>query len=684
VAEAEDVILHAAAHATALARPLWRRHRPPSEPPGLALADVSRRLGVLILACFGRCWPLIPSDPEAVPSWLARRLRGLPPWADHTCPQPFSDGVSIFLPRHLAICGDEAAGGELLRLMAFMLAARLERGSLLHCPSPVIVRDLFWAADGVVVEGHLAQEFPSLTGSIAAARRSALACRPSLDALKWRERAVEVAVRRLLEAPPGGLYAAFPDAPSDPAAADLAHWAVRVAAQPPFHGQGVYRGLAPVLHWGRPRPDLLRPSASGGRGVRGRWGQQPAVRSRRLPQRVEARSIDDEEGRQGPFLIPHGDSQQSVEDLAGLRRPSDQGEEPDLEALAEELARLGQVVRVASEATVHDILELEGVRWQRIQSHSVRGAVDEVGLMYPEWDHRLSLYRQGHCLVCETAAALGDAQWSAEMLRQHNALIRDIRRRFEALRPKRLRDTRQLDGDDLDVDAYVDDFAARRAGLTPTDRLYLTDRPRRRDVSVAFLIDASGSTDAWVSGERRVLDIEKQAALVFCEALEALGDRYAIYAFASLGARDVRVQRLKAFAEHYGETVRRRIAGLHGETYTRLGVAIRHLTACLARQPARLRLLFLLSDGKPNDEDAYEGIYGIEDTRQAVAEARLQGVHLFCLTIDRQGSMYLPRMFGPHGYTILWEVTQLPQRLPEIYRRITTARTVGGPHLNAL
>jgi nitric oxide reductase NorD protein len=206
----------------------------------------------------------------------------------------------------------------------------------------------------------------------------------------------------------------------------------------------------------------------------------------------------------------------------------------------------------------------------------------------------------------------------------------------------------------------------------PTDRLYLTDRPRRRDVSVAFLLDASGSTDAWVSGGRRVLDIEKEATLVFCEALDALGDRYAIYAFAGRGARDVRAQRVKGFPEGYGEPVRRRIAGLHGEAFTRLGAPIRHLTARLARQRARLRLLFLLSDGKPNDEDDYAGAYGIEDTRQAVAEARLQGIRLFCLTIDRQGSLYLARMFGPHGYTTLWEVTQLPQRLPEIYRRLTT------------
>jgi nitric oxide reductase NorD protein len=350
----------------------------------------------------------------------------------------------------------------------------------------------------------------------------------------------------------------------------------------------------------------------------------------------------------------------------------DQGQEPDLEALAEELARLGRAPRIASDATVHEILEVEGARQRQAGSHS--GAEAAAGLAYPEWDYRVGAYRHGCCVLREVPAPPGDTQWASRILRAHHPLIHHIRRHFAALRPKRRRHTRQLDGHNLDLDAYVDDFAARRAGRTPTDRLYLTERPHQRDVSVAFLIDASGSTDAWVSRGRCVLDIEKEATLVFCEALEALGDRYAIYAFAGHGAGDVRVLRVKGFADSYGEPVRGRIAGLHGETFTRLGAPIRHLTALLARQRTRLRLLFLLSDGKPNDEDEYGGAYGIEDTRQAVAEARVQGVNLFCLTVDRQGSLYLPRMFGPHGYTILWDITQLPQRLPDIYRRITMVR----------
>jgi nitric oxide reductase NorD protein len=639
--------------------------------------DVSRRLDWLLYACLGRTWPLIPTDPDAVPTWLATRLRKLPPWARDGGAQAFTDGVQIFLPRRLDVFGDAAGDSDLLRLVALTLAARLGRGSVACCPTHPVARDLFWAVDGTVVEGLLTMEFPGLWASVTAARRLALASRPSLDALTPRERVVERAVRRLLASPPGDVE--LPGSDPRPAQAtpeDLARWASRAAARPPFHGGAAYRGMAPVPHWGRPRPDLLAPPVARGHGTEGRGKGQPPARSQRVPYRIEAKGAADEEqaGREGPFLVPHGDPQQSVEDPAGLRRPLDQGEEPELGALADELARLGRVPRVVSDATVRELLEVEGVRRSRPRSHGAQGDEAAGGLAYPEWDYRTGRYRQRYCVLRETAAPLGEARWSDRVLREHHALIRDVRRQFGALRPARQRQTRQLHGHDLDLDAYVDDVAARRAGRTPTDRLYLADRPRRREVVVAFLLDASGSTDAWVSAGRRVLDVEKAATLVCCEALEALGDRYAIYAFAGCGPRDVRVSRVKGFTEGYDEPVRRRIAGLQGEAFTRLGAPIRHLTACLARQRARLRLLFLLSDGKPNDEDAYGAAYGIEDTRQAVAEARLQGVHLFCLTVDRQGSLYPARMFGPHGYTTLWEVTQLPQRLPEVYRRLTAAR----------
>jgi nitric oxide reductase NorD protein len=261
------------------------------------------------------------------------------------------------------------------------------------------------------------------------------------------------------------------------------------------------------------------------------------------------------------------------------------------------------------------------------------------------------------------------------VLEEHRSLLAALRRRFEPLRPRRERRPRQRDGDDIDLDAFVEDFADRSARCAPSERLYLAERRLRRDVVAAFLVDASESTDSWVSGARTVLEVEKQATLVLCEALESLGDRYGVYAFSGRRARDVCIARAKALEERYDGAARARIGGLSGSVYTRLGAPIRHLTALLARERSRVRLLFLLSDGKPNDEDEYEGRYGIEDTRQAVAEARLQGLSVFCLTVDREGSAYLPHMFGPHGYALVAAIAELPLRLPEIYRSLTDRRT---------
>jgi nitric oxide reductase NorD protein len=150
----------------------------------------------------------------------------------------------------------------------------------------------------------------------------------------------------------------------------------------------------------------------------------------------------------------------------------------------------------------------------------------------------------------------------------------------------------------------------------------------------------------------------------------ALGDRHAVYAFSGRGPGDVRVLVAKRFSEAWSESVRGRIGAIQPDRSTRLGGPLRHATAELARLPARARLLLVLSDGKPDDEDVYEGRYGLEDVRQAVFEARRVGVHPFCVTIDRRGPSYLPHLFGASGYTVLWDLRQLPARLPALYRRL--------------
>jgi nitric oxide reductase NorD protein len=245
-----------------------------------------------------------------------------------------------------------------------------------------------------------------------------------------------------------------------------------------------------------------------------------------------------------------------------------------------------------------------------------------------------------------------------------------VRSRFERLRSRRVRIARQTEGAELDIAEYVAAAADARAGVAADDRLYIDVRPGRRELSVALLVDVSASTDSWVSGHQRIVDVEKDALLVVCEALAALGDPFAILAFAGDGAEHVSIVSVKRFEEHATEVVWPRIAALESDGYTRIGAAIRHATAGLTRQFTARRLLLILSDGKPNDVDTYEGPYGIEDARQAVAEARRQGIDTFCLTVDREAPRYAPRIFGRAGFAVLRRPDQLPEVLVEVLSRL--------------
>jgi len=176
----------------------------------------------------------------------------------------------------------------------------------------------------------------------------------------------------------------------------------------------------------------------------------------------------------------------------------------------------------------------------------------------------------------------------------------------------------------------------------------------------------SGSTKGWIN------DCEREALVLLCEALEVLGDRYAVYGFSGITHKRCEVYRVKRFDEPYDEPVRERIAGIQPLDYTRMGPAIRHLTGILAAVEARTRLLVTLSDGKPDDfSDGYRGEYGIEDTRQALIEAKRAGIHPFCITIDREAGEYLPRMYGAVNYTVVSDVARLPFKLADLYRRLT-------------
>jgi hypothetical protein len=310
----------------------------------------------------------------------------------------------------------------------------------------------------------------------------------------------------------------------------------------------------------------------------------------------------------------------------------------------------------------------------------------EVAFNYDEWDRELTDHRLGWCRVIEKRVKHGDRIFVEQTRERHKGVISSIRHQFQLMKPEDLlRVTNELDGEEFDLNAVIDYVIDRRAapvgGGHQSERLYTKRLRRRRDVAVSFLLDQSSSTARTIGRHplqpytrpgRRIIEIEKEGLVLMSEALEAVGDTYSINGFTSEGRRNVKFYVVKDFDEKYSDEVQQRIGGITFQNNTRLGAAIRHATARLARQEARTRLLIVLSDGRPYDHDYGDARYAREDTREALRQAKNQGITPFCITIDRESEAELRDLYGEIGYTIIDDVLSLPERLPGIYRRLTT------------
>ncbi len=295
---------------------------------------------------------------------------------------------------------------------------------------------------------------------------------------------------------------------------------------------------------------------------------------------------------------------------------------------------------------------------------------------YREWDATIEDYKPRWVVVREQRLREGSREVVDAILRDERHHIEALRRRFEALRPQGLMRERNLpDGDELDMDRVIDGIAAARAGQSRPDRVYSRQSPARRDLAVAFLLDMSSSTSESADGSgKRIIDVERAALLVVAEALDALGDPFAVWGFSGYGRDHVAFYVAKEFADPWDDRARRRVGRIGFKMENRDGAAIRHATTRLMRQPARSRLLVLLSDGKPLDCgcDHYYDRYAQDDTRAALREARKLGIHAFCITVDPHGGRYLPRMYGDVAYTVIDRLDKLPARLVQVVRRLTT------------
>lgn len=291
------------------------------------------------------------------------------------------------------------------------------------------------------------------------------------------------------------------------------------------------------------------------------------------------------------------------------------------------------------------------------------------GILLPEWDYRKQQMIDDYCRVIPMVARDATAGELPDHLRR---TARRLRGQFEGLVQQRNWFRGEQDGTEIDIDAWMQFMSDRAQGTVGQEMgLYRDFRRGNRDLSCLLLADLSLSTDAAVNNDARVIDVIRDSLYLFSEALESTGDRFGIYGFSSRKRDHVRFHMLKMFRDRYNAAARGRIEAIKPGYYTRMGAAIRYSTKLLLEQPATRQLLLILTDGKPNDLDKYEGRHGIEDTRMALHDARQEGLFPFCVTIDKEANAYLPHLFGPAGYVVIRRPEELPYQLPMLYARLT-------------
>ncbi|MGE5220530.1 MAG: nitric oxide reductase activation protein NorD [Chloroflexota bacterium] len=347
-------------------------------------------------------------------------------------------------------------------------------------------------------------------------------------------------------------------------------------------------------------------------------------------------------------------------------------------------------------------IERRDPRMRSVQRRPSPRADDDMGplsatqpnsFLYDEWDVFASRFRERWCKVYEKTMPTGDLHFYRETLLSHRGLLKQIRGEFEQVMPEVYRKEKRLpDGVDHDLDAAIEAMTDLRIGVSPSEKVFWRHHKIERDVAVAFLLDMSGSTGEAIGkstdsellagdglprahSQRRIIDVEREAIILMMDALESIGDRYGVYGFSGHGRDNVEFYVIKDIAEDFNLEIAKRFGRINPLHATRMGPAIRHVTAKLRQEQTRAKFLFLISDGRPQDrgysQEDSEKAYAVQDTRMALIEARREGLHPFCLTVDKEGNDYLRTMMDDFSYEVLADVSLLPRRLPQLYKRLT-------------
>ena len=611
------------------------------------LSQVGGRLAVLFRGLGGDPAVEIKAAADETSHHRLSLLRRLGTWAEDT-PRASFDGAALRLPESLAVFPAPEANTALY----IWLAAIAAHAGPIPDETDPLRADLAALAAGQAMVRDTLQDAPGFRALYADLCAAMLAIRRT-PRLPQAEATLEAVIRNLLgdpaplssragllrEAINSGEFRAIPRAP---------------------RGYRPFRGVA---LW----PDLRAQVRSVASAVETRETEGTPEEGEGNKTRRARRRKSDQAERNDSFILHKFEAILSWADFANLNRRIEDDDSEDAKKAADDMDEigLGQISKApATRLKLHLDLAPEDVDREALSGIAT----------YPEWDVRTASYLPAHARVLHSRI---DASTATPPFRDDpraNARIRAVRRQFEALRPSLVSTPGHPDGDELDTEravrARVDLYACGEG----TDRVWRQTHPERRDLAVSILLDVSRSTESAIPGHghggRSVIDVEREALAALAWGLDATGDDFAIHAFSSLKRQRVFVQEAKGFGEPMGPEVEARIAALRPGHYTRLGAAIRHVSRGLAEQARRRRLLLVITDGKPNDLDHYEGRHGIEDSMMAVREARRAGHAVFGITVDRDGKSWFPRIFGQGGFALIPDPEKLTQALPAIYRQL--------------
>ena len=580
-------------------------------------------------------------------------------------------------------------------------------------PNKRLARDIFSIFESARVEAHVMREYPGIALAFRLMRRRVLEVRPAIRFLPAREALLEYLIRVSL----GERGDIAVPADHVEAATKLgrllrmlltADATVEDAAEATLRA---YQVLAPVMN---------EPVGEN------RFTAMEEPERFRSASRCEEGSSDEPfvlrpiAGRERDYVAPQsvdyrGEFHPELAQL--LSRPQPNAREQRKSLTAEELAELlrserqpnrrgseeeGEEQDSRTSQMVQNLMRELDQRDPRMQSADKKPWLqpdEDIGpltatqpntYVYDEWDVLAGQYRSRWCKVYEKVMVAGDLTFHRETLRNYAGLLQQIRREFEQVAPEIYHKEKRLpDGVDHDLDAAIEALTDFRLGISPSEKIFWRQRKNERDVAVAFLLDMSGSTGEAIAtvtdgsetrdraerSQRRIIDVEKEAIVLMSDALEAIGDRYAVYGFSGHGRENVEFYVVKEFDEDFSPEIAKRLGRAGPLHATRMGPAIRHASSKLRLQQSRARFLFLISDGRPQDrgysQESSEKSYAVQDTRVALIEARREGIIPFCLTVDKDGNDYLRAMMDDFSYEVLADVTLLPRRLPQLYKRLT-------------